>query len=388
MIPFRYNVRSLLVRRATTVAASSGIALVVFVLASALMLSEGVKKTLGSSGRRDTAIVLRKGSDAELNSGIDAPNVGLILAAPGVAKDDKGVIGAGEVIVVAAMDKIGADGISNVQVRGVTDGVMRLRPNVRVVAGKPAAPGSDEVMVGASLRGRFKGLDLGESFELRKNRPVKVVGIFSDGGSSFESEVWADLDTVRASFGREGAVSSVRARLASESAFDAFKLAVEEDKQLGFQATRETEYYEKQSEGTSIFVTALGSIIAFFFSVGAMIGAMITMYASIANRQREIGTLRALGFSRRSILFSFLLESLLLSLIGGAVGAVAAIAMSTVKFSMVNMASWSEIVFSFEPTPKIIVTSVVFAGAMGLFGGLLPAVRAARVSPVAAMRGG
>jgi putative ABC transport system permease protein len=192
---------------------------------------------------------------------------------------------------------------------------------------------------------------------------------------------------VRDAFGRQGTVSAVRVRLESPTAFDGFRAAVESDKNLGFEALRETVFYEKQSENLSLFVTALGSVIAFFFSVGAMIGAMITMYGSIANRQREIGTLRALGFSRRGILLSFLLESSLLALVGGAFGAVCAIAMKAVTFSMVNFATFSEIVFRFEPTPGILVTSLLLGTSMGVVGGFFPAIRAARISPVVAMRG-
>lgn len=387
MIPLKYNLRSLVVRKRTTAATALGIALVVFVLASSLMLSAGVKKTLGSAGRADVAIVLRKGGDAELMSGIDEPQVGLVKSMPGVKKDGNTPIGVGEVVAVLALEKIGADGVTNVQVRGTTEDVKKLRPDVTIVDGRMPAPGSDEAMVGKRIRGRFRDVDLGKSLELKKNRTVKVVGVFSDNGSSHESEVWTDLDMLRSTFGREGGVSSVRVVLESPASFDAFQAAVEQDKRLGLQALRETVYYEKQSEGTSLFITVLGSVIAFFFSLGAMIGAMITMYASIANRQREIGTLRALGFSRLSILLAFLIEAVMLSAIGGVVGAAASLAMGLVSFSMLNFASGSEMVFKFEATPEVLVTALGAALFMGFLGGLLPAVRAARVSPLAAMRG-
>jgi putative ABC transport system permease protein len=388
MIPLRYNVRSLAVRRTTTAATALGIALVVFVLASAMMLSAGIKKTLASSGRSDNAIVLRKGSNAELGSVIEDPSINVIAAQPGVKKDASGPMAVGEVIVVAALEKIGANGITNVNIRGVPDNGMKFRPDMHIVEGTAPRAGSAEVMIGSRIRGRFKGLDLGQSFELKKNRPVTVVGIFDDAGSSYESEVWVDRDTLKSAFGREGVVSSVRVRLESASAFDAFKGGVENDKALGFEAIRETAFYEQQSEGTSFLVGGLGMLISIFFSIGAMIGAMITMYAAVANRQREIGTLRALGFSRGSILVSFLVEAVALAMIGGIVGVVASLGMGAVKFSMMNFASWSEIVFSFDPTPKIIGTALGFAAGMGLLGGFFPAVRAARVSPVTAMRGG
>ncbi|HEY6461969.1 MAG TPA: FtsX-like permease family protein [Polyangiaceae bacterium] len=388
MIPLRYNVRSLAVRKATTVATAAGIALVVFVLASALMLTAGIKKTLGSSGRPENAIVLRMGSDAELGSVIEDSSVPLILAAPGVKSNARGQPdGIAEVVVVGAMEKLGADGVTNVAIRGVPDDVMAFRPDVHIVAGRAPRPGTDEVLVGSRIRGRIKGVDLDQSFDIKKNRPVKVVGVFDAGGSSYESEVWVDRDILSDAYGRKGAVSSVRVRLDSPSKFDAFRAGVENDKRLGLQALRETAFYEKQSEGASLFVGALGTVVSIFFAIGAMIGATITMYAAVANRQREIGTLRALGFSRRSILASFLFEAIVLAAIGGAIGAVASLAMSFVRFSMVNMASWSEIVFSFDPTPKVIGTALLFACGMGIVGGFFPAVRAARTSPLKAIRG-
>jgi putative ABC transport system permease protein len=380
-------VRNLAVRKATTVASAGGIALVVFVLASSLMLSEGLRRTLASSGRADTAIVLRKGNNAELSSTIDDPTVSIVRSAPGVkAKSDGTPMAVGELMVVAFMETSDGKGRTNVQLRGVPSDVTDFRPDVRVIEGRPLKPGTDEVMVGRAISGRFKNLRLGDSFELRKNRPVKVVGVFEAGGTSFESEVWADLEILREAFGRRGVVSSVRVRLDSPSRFEGFEAAIESDKRLGLDAMPEREFYEKQSEGTTLFITVMGVLIAVFFSVGAMIGAMITMYAAVANRRREVGVLRALGFSRLNIVMSFLFESLLIAGIGGAVGAVASLAMGFVSFSMMNFATWSEIVFRFTPTPQIIGASVVFGGVMGVVGGFFPALRAASVSPIDAMR--
>ncbi|HXX68539.1 MAG TPA: ABC transporter permease, partial [Polyangiaceae bacterium] len=355
--------------------------------ASSLMLSAGIKKTLGISGRPDDAIVLRMGSDAELGSVIDESSVPLILAAPGVRQDGHGrPLGSGEIVVVAALEKVGTPGVTNVTIRGIDEQAEVLRPEVHVVAGRPPRPGSDEAMVGARIRGRIRGIDLDRTFDIKKNRPVNVVGVFEADGSSYESEVWVDREVLRQAYHREGIVSSVRVRLESPTKFDGFRTGVENDKRLGLQAVRETAFYEKLSEGTSQLIGFLGTVVAAFFAIGAMIGATITMYAAVANRQREIGTLRALGFSRRSILLSFLLESVLLAAAGGAVGALAALAMGFVHFSMLNFASWSEVVFSFDPTPAVIAKALVFACAMGLFGGLLPAIRAARTSPLKAIR--
>lgn len=389
MIPIKYNLRNLAVRKTTTIAAGLGLGLVVFVFASVLMLSNGVQKTLGRSADPNMAVVIRKGSDAELASGIEENQIGVMAAAPGVAKADDGQpLVSGELVVIILLDKLGTEGVSNVQVRGVPDNILKLRPGIRITQGRAARPGTDEVIVGKAISTRFKGLGLNETFELRKNRPVTVVGVFEDKGSSFESEVWGDVKTVGAAYGREGFVSSLKVRLESPLKFDGFKANLEQNPQLQVEVLRETEYYEKQSEGTSLFINAMGIVIAVFFSIGASIGAMITMYASIANRQREIATLRALGFSRSSILFSFLLESVVLAVFGGIVGVIASLGMSFVKFSTVNFASFSEITFAFEPTPMILGIALFVAIGMGLAGGLFPAIRAARMNLVQAIRGG
>jgi putative ABC transport system permease protein len=387
MVPISYSVRNLMVRRATTGATALGIGLVVFVFASVLMLGAGLKRAMGRSGSPDVAIVLRAGSDAETSSAIELPAAGLVTASPEVAvRRDGRPDAAGEVVGILSLDKQGAPGVSNVQVRGVPDDVYRFRPTVRIVAGRAAAPGSDEVVVGAAIRGRFRGVDLGQSFEIKKNRMVRVVGVFEDRGSSFESEVWGDIDTVRSAFGREALVSALRVRLRAPGQFDAFRRAIETNPQLGLTVKRESVYYEELAQGTTMFLTILGMMIAAFFSAGAMIGAMITMHASVAQRSREIGTLRALGFSRGKILVSFLFESVVLSLLGGAVGAAASLGMGLVRFNLVNFATWSEIVFTFVPTPAIVASSLVFAAVMGLLGGFFPAVRAARMNVLDALR--
>lgn len=387
MIPLSYNIRSLTVRKTTTLATAFGIALVVFVFSAVSMLSAGIKKTLGSSGQPDKAIIIRKGADAELSSAIDTPNVGLILANKEVARRKDGKSdGVGEVVVVATAEKSDGNGVSNAQIRGVPEDVYEFRPEAKIVEGRKAKPGADEAVIGKAIAGRFKGMGLGQSYELRKNRPVQIVGVFETGGSSFESEMWADVDTVRTAYGRDGIVSSVRVRLSDPALFPAFERAIEGNRQLGFEVEREITYYEKASEGTSLFINILGTVVAFFFAIGAMIGAMITMYSAVANRKREIGTLRALGFGKLQIMLSFLFEALVLSLIGGAVGAAAAMAMGLVSFSMMNFQSFSEIVFRFEPTPDTIIGALIFAGVMGFVGGFAPAVRAARMPLIKALK--
>lgn len=388
MIPLRYNVRSLLVRRTTSLATLVGIALVVFVLASALMLTAGIEKALSSSGTVGHAIILRKGSDAEMASSIETSTVGMILAAPGVKRDSSGKpIGSGEIVTVILGDKVGEPGsVSNVLVRGVADNVMALRPDARIIDGRPAKPGSDEVIIGRAIRGRFVGMDLGGHFDLKKNRPLTVVGVFEAGGSSFESEVWADVETVRSSFGREGTVTSVTVALESPTKHDTFETAVEQDKRLGLEVLRETTYYEKQSESTALFMSIIGWFISVFFVIAAMIGAFITMNTAVAHRKREVGTLRAIGFSRSAILSSFLLECIVLAVAGAALGLVAASLMSFVHFPVINQASWSELVFTFQMTPGIVIAALVVGGLTGLLGGIIPAFRASRLRPIDALR--
>jgi putative ABC transport system permease protein len=387
MVPITYNVRSLMVRKTTTAATALGIGLVVFVMAASMMLSNGIRKTMSATGEPDHAIVIRKGSDAELSSSIDSPTAKLVMESAGVKKTDAGPMAVAEVLMVIAMDKAGAPGqIGNVQVRGVPDNALAFRNNVAVVDGRPPQPGTDEVIIGSRIVGRFNGLKMGATFDLKKNRPVTVVGVFDANGSAFESEVWANIDTVRESFGRDNMVSSVTVQLESRTAYDAFAAQVESDKRLGLEVMREREYYEKASELTATFMSILGTAIAIFFSFGAILGALITMHGAVAQRQREIGTLRALGFSRLSIMFSFMLEAVMLSLIGGVLGCVAAACMGFVEFSMMNFATWSEIVFKFEPSGKILLIALFFGGFMGVVGGFLPALRAARTSPIKAMR--
>lgn len=388
MIPISYNLRNLRVRKATTVATALGVGLVVFVLAAALMLSEGLRQSMTIAGSPDTAIVLRKGADGELSSSIEDKYIGIIAAAPGVRRNSQGqpeVLG--EVVTVVQMATADGTGMSNVLLRGIPETVLGFRPQVKLVEGRPPKPGTTEVMVGRAIAHRFENLELGGEIELRKNVRGQVVGIFSAEGSSYESEAWVDVYVLREAFGRDGAVSSVRVRLESPEAFDGFEAAVEFDQRLGLEAYPEPKFYEDQSEGTALFITGIGVTVTVFFSVGAMIGAMITMYGAVSQRGREIGVLRALGFSRINIMLSFLFESILLSLLGAALGVAGSLVLGSVEFSILNFQTFSEMVFRFRATPEILLIAAVAGGAMGIFGGFLPAIRAARVLPIEAMRG-
>jgi putative ABC transport system permease protein len=383
MVPFQYNLRSLLVRRVTTAATAFGIALVVFVFAATLMLGEGVDRALATAGRPDNVIILRKGSDAELSSAITNEYLGLFRGPPQVSQS-AGVIG--EIVVVITAEHSDGSGVSNVLIRGTPADGISFRPEIKIISGRAPKPGTSEVIVGKAISRRFKGIGPDDSFELRRNRPLQVVGEFSSEGSSYESEVWGDLDLIRNSLGRQAVVSSVRVRLNNPSDFDAYRQTIETDKRFSMKVMREADYYEKQSQATSRFLKGMGFTVAILFAFAAMIGAAITMNGAVANRSREIGTLRALGFSRWSILWSFLFEAIAIAVVGGAIGSLLVVLLSLVSFPVMNFQTFSEIVISFRATPAVFARALVFSGIMGVIGGLFPAIRAARVSPIEAMR--
>lgn len=387
MIPISYNLRNLKVRKATTFASASGIALVVFVFASSFMLSKGMDEAMDRSARPDVAVILRKGSVAELESTIEQSKVALVEGFPEVARDARDIPQVvGELVVLIHLPKTGEKTTSNILVRGVPDDAVAFRSSLKIVEGKMPQPGTDEVMIGQGIRGRFQGAELNGSIPLSKSRPVRVVGVFSDEGSSYESELWADSHIVQDAFGRDAVVSSIRVRLQSPGKLAAFKAAVEQDRQLDLAVTSEATYYDRQSEGTGAFISSIGTIVALLFSLAAVLGATITMNTALANRQREIGTLRALGFSRRSILLSFLLEAMFLGLMGGTVGLLASVSMSFFKITTLNLTAHTEVAFSLNVTPEILGGSLLLAIVMGLVGGAPPALRAALVSPIKAMR--
>ncbi len=380
MIPIRYNLRSLLVRKGTSAAAAGGIALVALVFSASLMLGAGVERTLAGRGRDDVAVVLRSGSTAELNSSFASADADVVRAAAGDAPSSS------EVVVVAALPKVGAEGFGNVTLRGMGDEGRAMRPQFALVEGRMPAPGADEAIVGMQVRGRFAHLTIGDALELRHGRPVKIVGVFSDAGDAAESEVWLDRELLRATFGRVGSTSSLRVKLANAAAVESLRANVESDKRLGLSVETEKQFLEKQSEGLSTFLRVMGTLVAVLFSVGAMMGAVITMHGSIAGRTREIGALRALGFQGTSVFAGFLFEAAALAVGGGIVGASAALLLGFVHVSMTNYATWSELSFGFTPTVGTFVTAVLFSAGMGVVSGIAPAIRAARITPMAALR--
>jgi ABC-type antimicrobial peptide transport system permease subunit len=387
VVPFSYNLKNLWTRRLTTALTIGGMALVVFVFSAVLMLAEGLKKTLVATGSPDNVVVIRKGSDSEIQSGVDRLQASIIETQPEVAIDENGrPLVAKEVVVVIVLPKRGTDKGSNVVIRGTSESSLLLRPQLKMVQGRLPKPGSSEIMAGLSIAKRFKGGGIGETLRFGM-RDWTVVGIFDAGNTGFSSEIWGDVDQLMPAFRRQS-YSSVIFKLRDPSEFAALKQRIESDPRFTIEAMKETRYYEKQSEMMAKFLRILGISLTIIFSLGAIIGAMITMYAAVASRVSEIGTLRALGFRRKSILAAFLLESLLLGFFGGAFGLFLSSFLQLFTISTMNFQTFSELAFSFTLSISITAQAMGFALIMGFAGGLLPAIRAARMNIVEALRAG
>jgi len=385
-IPISYNIRNLAARRLTTSLTVLGIGLVVFVFTAVLMLAEGFRKTLIQTGDADNVIFIRKGSNAELNSGISRDAANIIKSMPEAAStpDGKALV-AGELVVVNNLPKRADNEPSNVVVGGVSPESLVLRERVKVVEGRMWEPGTSEIIAGRGVAEKFKGCGIGESVEMG-SREWTVVGIFDAGRSSFDSEIWGDAEQFMDAF-RRPVFSSFTMKLDDPSKFEEMKARIESDPRLTVDLKQEIQFYEDQSQGLGLFIKILGLTVTFIFSFGAMTGAVITMYGAVANRSAEIGTLRALGFKRRNILISFLAECLTISLIGGLLGVVFASLLGFVDVSTTNWATFSEVVFGFNLTPGIVIGALIFSLIMGVVGGFAPAVRASRMKVVDALRG-
>ncbi|HEY4743988.1 MAG TPA: ABC transporter permease [Desulfuromonadaceae bacterium] len=384
-IPVSYSARNLWTRRLTTVLTASGMALVVFVFAATLMLAEGLRQTLVATGSPDNVVVIRKSATSEVQSGVERLQAAILESLPEVAvgADGQPLLDK-ELVVLINLVKRGTTKPANVVIRGVGSAGLALRPQVRLIAGRMPRSGSDEVIAGKSIAERFQGGGIGERLRFGM-RDWTVVGTFSAGATGFNSEIWGDVDQLMQAF-RRPVYSSVLFRLRDSSEFERVKESIEHNPRLTLEAKRETRYYADQSEMMAKFLRILGLTLTIIFSLGAVIGAMITMYAAVANRVIEIGTLRALGFGKGSILAAFVLESLFLGLVGGVMGVFCASFMQLITISTMNWQTFAELAFSFSLTFGIVWKSLLFSLVMGFVGGLLPAVRAARMNIVEALR--
>jgi ABC-type antimicrobial peptide transport system permease subunit len=384
-IPFSYSFRNLWTRRLTTVLTASGMALVVFVFAATLMLAEGLRTTLVETGSADNVIVIRKAADSEVQSGIERQQAAIIETQPEIAVGKDGMrLLAKELVVLISLTKRGTNTPANVVIRGIGDASLALRPQVRLAVGRMPRPGSSEIIAGASVARRFTGGGIGETLRFGM-RDWTVVGVFDAGTTGYSSEIWGDVDQLMQAF-RRPVYSSILFKLRDSSEFPPVKARIESDPRLTLEALRETRYYQEQSEMMATFLRILGITLTIIFSLGAMIGAMITMYAAVAHRTGEIGTLRALGFRRKSILVAFLSESILLGLVGGLTGLFFASFMQLITISTMNWQTFSELAFSFTLTGTIAYQSLLFSLFMGFIGGVLPSFRAARMNIVEALR--
>jgi putative ABC transport system permease protein len=384
-VPFTYIVRNLFARRLTTALTAGGMALVVYVFATVLMLSAGLRATLVATGQDDNVLVIRRGAQTEVQSGIDRTQAGIVESLRDIALGEDGrPLVSKEPVVLINLPKRESGKPSNVVIRGVTPRGLSLRPQVHVVEGRMFRPGTAEVVAGASIATGFRGAALGETLRFA-SRDWTVVGVFDAAHTGFDSEIWGDAEQMMQAF-RRTSFSALIFKLADSDRFDAVKEIIESDPRLTVEAKRETQFYADQSEALATFINYLGTTISIIFSIGAIIGAMITMYASVASRTAEIGTLRALGFSRGAILTAFLAEALLLGLLGGALGLAGAAFMQALSISTTNFQTFAEVAFRFVLTPGIAIAALAFSLAMGFVGGFLPAARAARLKIVDALR--
>jgi ABC-type lipoprotein release transport system permease subunit len=385
-VPFKYSLNNFKSRKLTTFITIFGIALVVFVFAAVLMMAYGIEKTLISTGQEDNVLISRKSSNGEISSIIPVNIQDVIRTLPFIAKDNEGAqIISNEPVVVINLEK--EDGaVSNITVRGVSPKIRELRPQVKLKNGNWFNYGTRELIVGSSINSRFEGAKVGDQIKFAGDF-WNIVGVFEAEGSGFESEFWGDALQLSDAFNRGSTASTVTLKLDNAANFNSFKTAFESDIRLKeFEPKIESKFFEEQSELLSNFIRILGIFITIIFSLGATIGASITMFAAVANRTTEIGTLRALGFRRTSILIVFLFESLLISIIGGLIGLAFASLLQFYSISTLNFASFAELEFGFALTPAIAISSLIFAVLMGIVGGFFPSVRAARFKIISALR--
>jgi putative ABC transport system permease protein len=385
-MPIIYNLRHLLVRKVSTILTALGIALVVFIFTSMLAFVQGLSGALTTTGKPSNAIVMRGGATSEISSYLPRDDAAMLRGLPEVAKDPAGEpLFTGDLVVVTNQPKRGSGEPTNVTVRGISPQAFQLRPQVTIIEGRAPTPGLPEVMVGKNLSSRIRDTGLGEEIKMG-GQTWKVVGIFDGAGSAYESEIWGDAELFMTAFDRPG-YQSVLFRMADPGQFETLKKRLEEDPQLEVQVQRESEYFAKQSRALVSILSSLAWFIGIIMSIGAVFGAINTMYAAVASRTREIGTLLAIGFTPGSVLRSFVVEALLIALAGGLIGTLLAFIVSNGRSTgTTNWDSFSEITFRVSVTPAIVGAGIAFALFMGLVGGLLPALRAARMPVAEAVR--
>lgn len=386
-IPVVYNLRSVRQRWNSSIVAVLGIAGTVGVFVAMLSLAHGFKATLVASGTTDNALILRAGANAEMNGAVTLDEVRILQDAPGIARGTNGPLVSAEAVMIAPFPLISTGTDANVQIRGVSPTALEVRKTLKIVEGRFFQPGLTELVVGKNVSGTYAGLGLNS--EVRFGGATwRVVGVFDAGGSAFDSEVWADAHVLNQVYKRpENIFQSVTVHLTSPDAIQQFKDAVTADPRMNVDVDREVNYYSKQSQTMTTIITTLGGIVAAIMAIGAVFGALNTMYSAVSERSREIATLRALGFGAGSVVFSFTVEALLISFIGGVVGCLVVLPLNGLTTGAMNWQTFSHLAFAFRITPPLLIQGIIFALVMGLIGGLPPAIRAARRPVAPALRG-
>jgi putative ABC transport system permease protein len=385
-VPISYNFRSIRARWTSTIVAVLGIAGTVGVFVAMLSLANGFKATLVASGSPGNALILRAGSPTEMMGGVTLDSVRVVQDAPGVARDSSGPLVTQEVVGVMPFPLISTGTDANVQVRGVSSNVLRIRTFAKVTEGRMFQPGLSEIVVGRNASRTYIGLTLGNTVQFGGGR-WQVVGIFDAGGSAFDSEIWCDAKLLNEILKRpDNVFQSVTVHLASPQTFQQFKDSVTSDPRMNVDVTREIDYYAKQSTTMTRLITVLGGLVAAIMAIGAVFGALNTMYSAIAERGREIATMRAVGFSSSNVILSFLFEALSISLVGGILGCLAVLPLNGFTTNTMNFQTFANVAFAFKITFDLLLLGIVFALVMGVLGGMLPAIRAATRPVAVALR--
>ncbi len=385
-IPVVYNFRSVKARWTSAIVAVLGIAGTVGVFVAMLSLARGFKATLVSSGSEDNAMIMRAGATSEMTGGVGIDTVKIVQDAPGIARGAEGPLVTAEVVMVAPIPLISTGTDANVQLRGVSKNVLEIRNKFKIIQGRMFQPGLAEVVVGKNANTEYSGLTVGNTIGLGNVR-WNVVGVFDAGGSSFDSEIWADAHLLGPAYNRPDTYfQSVTAHLTSPDSLQQLRDSLTTDPRLNVDVSREIDYYSKQSTRLTTLITVLGGLVAGIMAIGAVFGALNTMYSAVSERGREIATMRALGFGGPSVVFSFVIEALLISFVGGLIGCLAVLPLNGLTTGAMNLQTFSHMAFAFKITTELLIKGVIFALFMGVLGGLFPAIRAASLPISHALR--